>query len=325
MKILRVGDPHIRPQNLAEAEKLMQFIFDIISKGAVGRLEILGDLFHTHAVLRLEVVDFWNRWLQKFSDMIETVVLVGNHDQTGDYHKGTHALEVFKRINNGRLKIIDRPTVLRQFVYCPYIHKESDFLAAIHGIDGTETKTLVCHAEFSGSQYDNGFYAPNGFNPDNVRYAHIISGHIHKEQIIAGGRVDYPGTPKWDTASDANERKGIWLYEHDETGKVINRDLISTEKIVTPIRSFVWLEGQEAPKIPAESKTTIELIGSSDWISKQKVLLKGKASIKSKITDQKRSEKRKAGNSLENFLTNMYDTKTDRKKLLDYAKEIGIV
>jgi UDP-2,3-diacylglucosamine pyrophosphatase LpxH len=84
MKIVRVGDPHIRPQNIAEAELLMQFIYNLCTGAPTDRLEILGDLFHTHAVVRLEVLEFWNKWLQRFSDVIETVVLVGNHDLSGD-------------------------------------------------------------------------------------------------------------------------------------------------------------------------------------------------------------------------------------------------
>ncbi len=325
MKILRVGDPHIRPQNLMEAERLMGYVKQVVINAKVDRLEILGDLFHTHAIVRLEVLEFWNRWLQELSDIVETIVLVGNHDMPGNYGIEKHALTVFKRIQNGRLKIIDKPTVFGQLVYCPYIHSEDEFLTAVHSIDGTESKTLICHAEFSGSQYDNGFYSPHGFNPDKVRYQAIISGHIHKEQIIAGGRVDYPGTPKWDTASDANEHKGIWLYEHDVNGKVLTRDRLSTAHVVTPIVSFTWVEGQDAPVIPEGAKAAVELVGSSEWIAKKKTALKGKVSISSKFTDQKKNFKRKAGNSLENYLMNLYDTKMDRTALMQFAKVIGIV
>lgn len=324
MKILRVGDPHIRPQNVEEANALMEFVKTIAVNAKVDRLEILGDLFHTHAVIRLEVLLFWNRWLEVLSDIVETVVLVGNHDMPGHYANDGHSLTVFKRIQNGRLKIIDKPTAIGQFVYCPYIHDEQEFLAAVHAIDGSETKVLVCHAEFSGSQYDNGFYSPKGFNPDNVRYKSIITGHIHKEQIIANGKVDMPGTPKWDTASDANERKGIWLYEHDVDGRVLQRDLISTEKVCTPIVSVTWNEGEDAPAIPENAKVHIELIGSSAWVTKQKTSLKGKMSIKTKITDKKRNTaSRKAGNSLAGFILNTYSTDMSRQSLVDYGKEIG--
>lgn len=326
MKIIRVGDPHIRPSNVEEAEKLMEFILKTVKATKADRLEILGDLFHTHAVIRLEVLLFWNKWLEVFSDIVETVVLVGNHDMTGDYNSDAHSLSVFKRINSERLKIIDRPTQIGIFGYIQYIHGESAFTDAVRQLSSGGSKVIVCHTEFSGSQYDNGFYAPHGFNPDTIPVSTVISGHIHKEQIIANGKIDYPGTPKWDTASDANERKGIWLYEHDPvTGQVLQRDLISTEKIVTPIVAFTWIEGQEEPKYPENAKVSIELVGSSDWISKKKVSLKGKVSISSKFTDKKEKINRKAGKSLENYISNMYHSNTNREELIAYAKEIGIV
>lgn len=325
MKILRVGDPHIRPNNIQEATQLMEFICNIVKSAKVDRLEILGDLFHTHAVVRLEVLEFWDKWLQRFSDIVETVVLVGNHDMGGDYHSDSHALTVFKRIKNERLRIIDKPTAIGIFGYVPYIHDNEQFLGAVRGLASQGSKVLVCHATFSGSQFDNGFYAPEGINPDDVPFEKIISGHIHKEQILAGGKVDYPGTAKWDTASDANERKGVWLYEHAVDGTVINRDMISTEKVVTPIVSFKWIEGQEAPIIPEGAKASVELIGSSDWITKQKVKLKGKVSISSKFTDKKEKSERKSSKSLESFLANLYVPTMDRDSLIAFAKEIGIV
>lgn len=326
LKILRIGDPHIRPSNLAEADRLMVFAKQTAINAKVDRIEILGDLFHTHAVIRLEVLEFWNKWLQEFRDTVETIVLVGNHDQTGDHNNSTsHALTVFKRLQNEKLRIVDAPTQIGVFGYLPYIHGEPAFKDAVRQLSSTGTKILVCHAEFSGSQYDNGFYAPHGFNPDDLPVDHIITGHIHKEQIIAGGKVDMPGTPKWDTASDANEQKGIWLYEHDENGKVLSRDRISTASVCTPIVSFTWLEGQEPPVIPEGSRASVELVGTSEWIAKKKASLKGKVSISSKFTDQKRKAERKAGKSLENYMLNMYDTKMDRSKLIQFAKEIGIV
>lgn len=325
MKILRVGDPHIRPNNIQEANQLMEFICNIVKNAKVDRLEILGDLFHTHAVVRLEVLEFWDKWLQRFSDIVETVVLVGNHDMGGDYHSDSHALTVFKRIKNEKLKIIDKPTAIGVFGYLPYTHDGAVFVESARRLNGEGSKVLVCHATFSGSQFDNGFYAPEGINPDDIPFEKIISGHIHKEQIIAGGKVDYPGTAKWDSASDANERKGVWLYEHAVDGTVLNRDMISTEKVVTPIVSFKWVEGEEAPVIPEGAKASVELIGSSDWITKQKSKLKGKVSISSKFTDKKEKAERKAGNSLENFLNNLYVPTMNRDSLLAFAKEIGIV
>lgn len=335
MKILRVGDPHIKVSNLEEAEKLIAFVKTIVLGGKVDRLEILGDLFHTHAVIRLEVLEFWNKWLDVFADIVETIVLVGNHDQSGDYHSTSHALRPFKRMQNDErtnsgkgLRIIDAPTRIGIFVYAPYIHGESAFKAAVRSTHGNASKVLVCHQTFAGSQYDNGFYAPDGFNPDDLFdiFDLIISGHIHKEQIICNGRVDYPGTAKWDSASDANERKGIWLYEHDDvTGKVLSRDMISTENVVTPIVSITWTEGQEQPVLPENAKVSLELVGTSAWIAKNKVNFKGRVQVKSKITDTEKPRIRQAGKGLEDFLLNVYSTNMDRSVLVQYARELKVV
>lgn len=326
MRVLRVGDPHIRPSNITEAHKLMEFVRETAYTNKVDQIEILGDLFHTHAVIRLEVLEFWAEWLPNLSKHHRLIVLVGNHDMSGDHSSNSNALSVFKDMENERFKIVDAPYRSGVFGYLPYKHSNADFLEEGRKLFSSGCRTLVCHATFSGSQYDNGFFAPNGVNPDDLPFSTIISGHIHKEQIIAGGKVDYPGTPKWDTASDANERKGIWLYEHDDsTGVVTQRNFISTEKVCTPIVSFVWLEGEEQPVIPEGSRATVELVGSGDWVANKKSTLKGKVGIKSKITDKKRSESRKAGNSFENYLANLYVSTMDREHLLAYAKELGIV
>lgn len=325
MRILRVGDPHIRPNNIEESNKLMAFVISEAIKNKVDSIEILGDLFHTHAVIRLEVLEFWQYWFRQLSQF-PVFVLVGNHDMDGDYGSKSHALSVFKKEQGESPEIIDKAQQIGIFAYMPYYHDAEDFKRDAAKLASQGAKTLICHQTFAGSQYDNGFYAPNGINPDDIPFETIISGHIHKEQIIAGGKVDYPGTAKWDTVSDANERKGIWIYDHDDTtGKVLKREMISTNNVVTPIVSITWNEGSPEPVLMSGAKTNIELVGSSDWISKKKDLLKGKASISSKITDKERPANRKSTNTFDNFLLNVYHTEMDRNDLLTYAKEIGVV
>lgn len=327
MLILRVGDPHIKPSNIAEAEMLMQLVYDTAVKYNVDRIEILGDLMHTHSVIRLEVLEFWDRWLFKLSSSKELIVLVGNHDKSGDYNSSSNSLSVFSRIKNENLKIINSPTKIGIYGYMPYIHDKDTFIGMANDL-AISCKILVCHQTIDGSRYESGFYAPDGVDPGRINFDTIISGHIHKKQTIniSGKTIIYPGTPKWDTASDANESKGIWLFRHDvENGKILSEEFISTAGTCTPILGIEWREGNEAPAIPENSKVTIELIGSSSWISKQKSILKNKVSIKSKITDKKNTEQRKTGGSLENFIVNLYITNIDKELMLKKAKEYELV
>jgi hypothetical protein len=285
-------------------------------------LVFLGDQMHHHALLRSEVVYFWKKWIEIFSADTRTIFLIGNHDYNGDSKGEIHSMEAFKLFYRPLLSIVDDYLVEDNIVYLPYIHDKSKFVEIANSLSN-QGNTLICHEDWDGAQYENGFYCPNGVKQEDINFKLIIGGHIHKRSRF--GKVILPGTARWLTASDANEPKGLWLVNHDGDGSIISESFIDTSSVCTPIVSFTWIEGQEQPTIPEGSRASIELIGSSDWISKKKMTLKGKASIKSKITDQKRSIERKAGNSLENFLTNLYSTKMDRETLVNYAKELGIV
>lgn len=325
MKILRLGDPHGKVSNLDEMSDLINFVTEIAIKEKVERIEILGDLFHTHAILRLEVLDFWIWALELLADICEVIVLVGNHDMSGDYNSNTSALDVFMKLKNKNLHIVNIPRVMGTIGYVPYMHDGAKFVDAANHLLQYGAKILVCHQTFNGSKFENGFYAPDGIDPELVKFDLIISGHIHAQQKF--GKVIYPGTARWDTASDANQPKGIWIYTHDDAnGDIISEEFISTEKICKPIYSFTYREGDTTPPSWQEgAKVAVELVGSSVWVVSQKEKLKGKCSVKTKITDKQNSETRKTGGNLEHFISNMFVSTMDKGNLLKLAKEYGIV
>jgi DNA repair exonuclease SbcCD nuclease subunit len=324
-KVLRIGDPHVKVNNLEEMDAFMSWLSEVIMKENPDRLEILGDLFHTHAILRVEVIDFWNHWLDHLSDLVETVVLVGNHDMASASNDSLNALSVFSRMRKKNLKIIELPRVEGIFAYVPYIHDRNRFCDLANGLASGEARVLVCHQTFSGSRYENGFYAPDGIDPALINFDLIISGHIHSRQRF--GKVIYPGTFKWDTNADANEEKGIWLVEHDDsTGKILSERFIDSSHVCKPIVSLTWIEGEEAPTVVEGSRTLVELVGSSDWIAKQKDVLRGKAAVTTKITDRSNKVSRQLyGADLEDFVKNLFVTSANREALLKYAKELNVL
>jgi len=332
-KILRIGDPHIKPSNLEEAEKLFHFINAKILELQPDRVEILGDLFHTHAVIRLEVLEFWNGWLDVFvaHENIEFVVLIGNHDMTGNYESHTSALGVFKHMakKHKNLKIVENPRTEGIYSYISYTHDRNTFYDTCRRLASEGSKVLICHQSFSTSKFESGTYDPEGIDPSPIPFDLIISGHIHAHQkcVADGKTIIHPGTPKWDSLSDANEDKGIWLYEHDDiTGAIVNETLIRTAGVVTKIVSLVWEEGKDLPAIPSGCKVNIELIGSSQWVGDQKKVLKGTVSLSTKITDRANKTERKPGRDFQDFMTNLYSCDVERRpKLLKYMRDNGII
>lgn len=334
MKILRVGDPHVKPNNIKESQALMEFVLTKAQELKVDRLEILGDLFDTHSIVRLEVLEFWHRWLETFSiEEFKTIILVGNHDITGNYSNSYSALHPFTLIEDGQrrrdqgIKIVTEPYLDGLYGYLPYIHDNDKFVQEGNKLAEQGATVLVSHPNFEGAVYDNGAGVQGGVCGDllDARLLHLIGGHIHTELEL--GRIWYTGNPRWLTKSCANKQKGIWLCNHnDSTGKMESKEFISTESVCTPIASLVWKEGQDKPEIPTNAKVDIELIGSSDWVTQTKKELIGSVSVSSKITDTKKSKERKSGKSLHEFLSKFYQTEPEkRKKLLNYMEGLSLV
>jgi DNA repair exonuclease SbcCD nuclease subunit len=318
---LYVGDPHVKVSNLAESADLLKFVRESAVRHNVERIVILGDLFHTHAVIRLEVLEFWRNELFSLTLACpEVIVLIGNHDQSGDYQSASHALGLFKELKNPKLTIVDSPMRFGVMAYVPYIHDQATFTAAANKLADEGAKTLVCHQTFSGGKYDNGMYAPDGFETETLNYNLLISGHIHSRQSF--GKVIYPGTATWQTTSDANKDKGLWLVNHHESGEIANHEFLDTSKVVQPIYEIQWREGTEQPIIP-EGRVTLELIGSSAWVTQQKLSFKGKISLKSKITDKAENRVRKSAQSLGLYL-NDFKALVSKEELLEAMKEFGL-
>ena len=279
-KILRVGDPHIQIGNLSESEKLMDFVLKTAHDEDVQQIEFMGDGFHNHAVVRVEILAFWKKWLERMTENFKVVYLVGNHDMQGSKEaEGLHALLPFSIKG---LTVVDSIRKIDGVIYAPYYSDHDKYIADVNKMS-EGGKTLIAHQTFTGSQYENGFYAPDGIDPMLLNVDCIISGHIHKRQKV--GKCLYIGTPKWDSVSDANERKGIEIFTHSEDGSVVDTKFISTEKIVTPISKIVLNEGDNEVELPA-GRIYLELNGKTAWITKMKKKYKGKANIKAKPTDR---------------------------------------
>jgi len=320
MRFLFVGDPHAKISNLQEMEKLMAFLCTLPERERFDYIFLAGDLFNDHAVIRLEVAQFWRLSLERLAKAYKEVyVLVGNHDMAGNkqMEKGMNALHlVTKEIED--VKIIDRPTAMDGVTaMIPYMSSEEEFIAAAESLykDGF-TDVLLCHQTFNGALYDNGFYAPDGFNLTKVPQKQIISGHIHTAQEF--DKVWYPGTARWETRSDANQIKGVWDVEYKDG--TLSRTLIETKDIVTPIIELVLKEGEESPPLPLAGKIYLELIGTTEWIKKTKEKYRGLASIKCTPKDVKFKLGSAAKNlSLEEYLDKWFDTTLVSKEALKQA------
>ena len=327
-KVVYCGDPHFVYSQKPEMESLMQFVHDTAYKNKVDRVVLLGDLNDSHGILRTDNQVFWEKWLKALSDHQELVVLIGNHDMKnqGNDDEMENSLSIYNLMDKEGLIIVQSPVSFGSFAYMPYIHDKKRFVEQANALAEQGAKTLICHGEFQGATYDNGFYIKDGIEQESLNFDLIISGHIHSRATV--GKVRYPGTARWRTASDVNKEKGIWLVEHDDkTGAILKEQFLDTSHVCTPIYAYQYKEGDNCPEIPEGSRASVELIGSSEWVSKMKVKFKGLASISSKITDKAKPANRKTGNNLQDFVDKVFEPVSGIKKerMVEFMKELGVL
>lgn len=221
MKALVVGDPHITPEEIGDGDRLIALVSGVLQQGQHDVLVILGDLNHTHALVRIEVMEFWNRSIRHLLGLDgwkgRIRLLVGNHDRSHDRSVLGHSLHYG---SNPRLVVVDSPVVDIEadgthVAYMPWYPTSEEFheknLDLSAEIPNKVPHTLFCHQTFQGSRYENGFWAPEGADPLKTYALNIISGHIHTQQSICSSpRVWYPGSPRWRSVSDANLEKAIY-------------------------------------------------------------------------------------------------------------------
>lgn len=203
MKILFLGDPHLKINNFEQSKAFLKWSEEMADLHKPDIVCNLGDTFDTHGVVRSEL-------LSEFKDHVHRLTsngftywyVLGNHDQFKPKDSKYHALQT---ISVPGFTIFDKTTELQGITIVPYVANFDDFPLQTQSI-------CITHNTFIGTDY--GFKREDcGVNADKVTADIIISGHIHKRQQF--GKVIYPGTPFAHSSSDVDQTKGILLFDTD--------------------------------------------------------------------------------------------------------------
>jgi DNA repair exonuclease SbcCD nuclease subunit len=162
------------------------------------RIIFLGDLYHTHAMVRSEVHQFWFDYFNHghhFSG--KPFVIIGNHDMANQVLHAMESESPIKTLPN--IVPVASLTCFENIYLAPYCHTPEMF----HKELGVNPKgILLCHQEFAGFRYETGMEtSPNAYSPAYLKaFDLVLSGHIHKHQIA--NNVHYVGAPYHQKKSD---------------------------------------------------------------------------------------------------------------------------
>ncbi len=268
MRLLLVGDIHATPEELEDVSMLRDLVNFITFAEQIDVVVLLGDSYHTHNIIRAEVMAFYREWFKSFkkSTTTQMLALVGNHDYAGEGHP-VHAM----LIHEDQIKVVDKPEQLGGLLFMPYYADRAQFVA---DAQVANTQTLICHQTFVGSRYENGLAALDGVDPKLLPQKTIISGHIHTPQSF--DNVTYIGAPRWRSLSDANVDRAIWVYDFDPYGQVRKKFPIDTGEKCRQIK-YVRVTPENPVEAPLDSKHDwrVDIYGPALFVAVQKKLLSG--------------------------------------------------
>jgi len=299
-KYILVGDLHTKNSNIEETCQIFSFLNDISKDYNINNIFLMGDLFDTHGIVHLPVTYCYYDLFSKY-EHLNFYCLVGNHDYVVHGSNSKHSLLPFKKLKN--------VTVIDDFFHfsdlnCSFDcipHTSDDVFFEL--IKNKKADTLLCHHTFKGAVYENNFFAPDGIEISNVDYKNIVSGHIHKKQTI--GKVFYIGTPRWLKESDANEDKGIYLWDGNSQYEYIKTEDVCRKICVLNIDTNSDLN----ISLNSKHRYIFNVNGDLSFVEKIAKMFDGTVEIRQVPNSYKEvfvKESDGVLNSLEDFVKNKY-------------------
>ena len=186
MRIITVGDPHFKIDNIQEVELFIEKMEELAIKSKPDIIIILGDLLHTFERLHTTPLNKAYEFIEKMRKITLTYVLVGNHDyiQNQQYLTQNHWMNGMKEWDD--VVIVDKVLSYRKdgvsLFFCPYVPpgRFEEALNTFENDSWKEATIIFAHQEFFGCKMGAIISVEGDKWP--LDYPYIISGHIHSKQ-----------------------------------------------------------------------------------------------------------------------------------------------
>ena len=264
MRVIAIGDPHFRVENIVEVENFMEKMAKLAKSENPDMIVVLGDLLHTHEKIFTIALNKAYDFIRILRDIAPTYVLVGNHDyiQNSQFLTENHWMNAMKDWEN--VVIVDTViTVEKQgakFVLLPYV-PNGRFQEALNTIDDDwkDADCIFAHQECAGCKMGAIISIEGDIWPED--YPCIVSGHIHSRQTPQPN-IYYTGSAMQHAFGESD--KNIIPIFNFEGGFPYSLREVDLE---LPRKRIVYMDMDKiddfAPK-PTEDQVKITLTGNYD-------------------------------------------------------------
>lgn len=279
MKLLVIGDPHFKLDNVVETEAMTKDILTIASQTKPDYIACLGDVLDRFATIHVSPLVRAVGLLQQLASLAPLILLIGNHDRPNNsvFCTDQHPFTSLAKWPN--TYVIDRPQRIGPIAAVPYV-PNGRFQEALDQIDWHDCQVILAHQEFQGAKM--GPHLSTTGDPLPLSHPLVISGHIHDYQQPQPNLV-YVGTPIQHGYGD-NPDKAIYLVTFGSTVDWTKYQLPSV-----PTKSIVRLTASEAQTYQPPPGKLIKLIirGTRDELKGLKLRFPNVKVCYDTITDTK--------------------------------------
>lgn len=220
-KIMVIGDMHLGhkngDQNTADYQMKVfdEFIFPLIEKLGIKHVIQTGDFFDSRKAIRHDTMALVSTRLIPKTKGQHWHVIVGNHDlHLRESIFPNSVQELLSRYGN--FTIYNEPATVEiggaVIDMIPWICRDNRKQVQ-EFIKNTSSQIAVGHFELSGFQYYRGVASEGEDSGFLDPYQRVWSGHFHT--ISEKGHIQYVGTPYQLTFGDADDDRGVWVYDTD--------------------------------------------------------------------------------------------------------------
>jgi len=279
MKVLCIGDPHIKVDNISETEEMIEKIKKVYLEKKPDLIVCMGDMLDRHSTVHVSCLMTAEKMVEELSQLAPFYFIIGNHDRPNNstFLTNEHPFNALKKWPN--VFIIDDVKETEHFLFVPYV-PNSRFEEALERVCPLEElnkyKAIFCHQEFLGAKM--GTIISKGGDSWHEKRPLTISGHIHEYDVLSSNVV-YIGTPRQQTFSESLDKR-ISLFTFNEKGEADHEriDLGMKKKVTINITP----EELHGFKVPTDKHVKLVIHGEE-------------AIIKSIIKSSRISELKKAG------------------------------
>lgn len=207
-------DLHCATATVETCKQVLQKVHFEASQRDAGIL-FLGDWWHVRGSLKVDLV---NAMLSQLSNWTQPMIMIpGNHDQASWHTNEDHALRIFHNAyriqKSSGVMVFSYPTVFMNALFVPHI-RSPDILRSVLEI-ATESRTIFCHADITGSSMNDNIVSQGGINPSVFGGRLTYTGHFHKPHVIAGHNITYLGSPYEISLAEAEQEKELVVFDRN--------------------------------------------------------------------------------------------------------------